>query len=292
MVQRNQYDDDRRYSDGYDTVHQASTGGGTRAQGGRTHRRVVESGRGFSVGDALNAELTGAAQSVFNATMRKVFIWMFVGLAISALSSYLVASSERALELIFGGPLMFVLILAQLGLTFGMAFVMWRAKPIVLKAMYLTYTFVLGLTLSSIFLVYDMGTIVVAFAVSAVVFGSMAAVGAFIKKDLSPLGYVGYMLLFGAIIVTLINVLLSLIAPQIAAAINMFMNYVILAVFIGLTAYDMQRIKMMAIAAAQSGAEEGMAETDRIAIYGALNLFLDFINIFLRILAIFGRRRN
>ena len=251
-------------------------------------------GKNFEFGNAVGVELATESQAIFGATMRKVFLWMFLGLAITAVTSWFVATNPALQSLVFSGPGMIFLVIAQLGLAIAFGIMMYRVRPTVLKAMFAGYAFVLGLTLSSIFFVYELGTIFLAFGVSAAVFGVMGAVGYFIKKDLSPIGYVGYMLLFGAIIVTLINMVISFFAPALASTVSFFMNYVILAIFVGLTAFDMQRIKMMAIAAAESGVgtSEMADTTDRIAIYGAMQLYLDFINIFLRILAIMGRRKN
>lgn len=253
-------------------------------------------GKNFEFGSAVGVELDAEAQGIFTATMRKVFAWMFLGLAVTAIISMLTASTEALRDIVYSQPVMILLIVIQLGLAVGFGIMMYRARPAVLKAMFIGYASVLGLTLSSIFLLYDIETIGVAFAASAAVFGVMAAVGYFVKKDLTPIGYVGYMLLFGAIIVSLINIIISFLAPEIASTINMLMNYVILAIFVGLTAFDMQRIKMMAIAASTDARSTPDAElavtTDRIAIYGAMQLYLDFINIFLRILAIYGRRSD
>ena len=238
-------------------------------EGGRSQEAYAEgydyqrAGQRFTLNEARSVEMDTESQAVFNQTMRKVFAWMFLGLGITALTSFLAINIPALFNLVYS--------------TGGM--ILHDALPISVI----------------IFLVYTSETIFLSFAVSAAVFGTMAAVGYFIKKDLTPLGYAGYMLLFGAIIVTLINVVLSFIVPGFAQTLSWIMNYVILAIFIGLTAYDMQRIKMMAVAAVQEQrgyTSELAVTTDRIALYGAMQLYLDFINIFLRVLAIMGRSRD
>ena len=270
-------------------------------EGGRSQEAYAEgydyqrAGQRFTLNEARSVEMDTESQAVFNQTMRKVFAWMFLGLGITALTSFLAINIPALFNLVYSTGGMIALIIGQLALAFAFGFSMWRVRPAILKAMFAGYAAVLGLTLSSIFLVYTSETIFLSFAVSAAVFGTMAAVGYFIKKDLTPLGYAGYMLLFGAIIVTLINVVLSFIVPGFAQTLSWIMNYVILAIFIGLTAYDMQRIKMMAVAAVQEQrgyTSELAVTTDRIALYGAMQLYLDFINIFLRVLAIMGRSRD
>ena len=126
---------------------------------------------------------------------------------------------------------------------------------------------------------------------TALVFGAMAIWGHNTKKDLSTIGTVGRMLLFGAIIVSFVNIILYFFAPGFGTALDMILNYVILAIFVGLTAYDMQKIREHALMmGAFEQNEQAVAARKVVATQGALTLYLDFINIFIRILSIFGRR--
>lgn len=208
-----------------------------------------------------------------------VYLWMCGALVITGLTAYYVSTDYSILRWLFGNTSNFwILVIAELGLVIALNALINKISPLVATLMFLTYSVLNGLMLSSIFLVYEIGTIANAFFTTAGAFGAMAIYGAVTKKDLSKIGSLCFMALIGIIIATVINLFTK----------NEFMDLVIcwigVIVFVGLTAYDSQKIKQML-----TGAEENDA-TMKIAIIGALQLYLDFINLFLYILRLFGRR--
>ena len=149
--------------------------------------------------------------------------------------------------------------------------------------LFLVYSVVNGLTLASIFFAYSIGTIYQAFAASALTFGAMSVLGHTIKKDLSGLGGIMMMALIGLIIASVVNIFWS------NSVLDAIVTYIGVFLFVGITAYDTQRIKAACIAAEQYG---DAAAPKRVAISGALSLYLDFINLFLYLLRLFGRGRD
>ena len=145
----------------------------------------------------------------------------------------------------------------------------------------------MGITLSLIFITYELGTIFQAFALSAIMFGATAAIGAITKKDLSKLGGYLIMALIGIILATIVTFFMAAFTDMDMTGINMAINYIAVFVFIGLTAYNTQQTKKMLRQAHESSQEEAIA---RITVLSALTLYLNFVNIFLRVLAIMGRK--
>ena len=187
------------------------------------------------------------------------------------------------LSLIFGNQIaIWVLFIAELGLVVGLSAGLNRLSPTAATALFLLYALINGLTLSVIFFAYEIGTITQAFAASALTFGAMSVFGATTKKDLSSLGGILFMGLIGLIIASIVNAFWA------NSTMDAIITYIGVFIFVGLTAYDTQKIKAMT-AAVESGGN--VALTRKIAILGALTLYLDFINLFLYILRLFGRRR-
>jgi FtsH-binding integral membrane protein len=214
---------------------------------------------------------------------------MTAALFLTAGTAFFTASSPALLQVIFGNSIaVWVLFILELGLVMGISAGINRLSPTTATALFLLYSVVNGLTLSVIFFEYELGTIYQAFAASALTFGAMSFVGYTTKKDLSSLG--GYLImgLIGLIIASVINIFWS------NSVMDTIITYIGVFIFIGLTAYDTQKIKEMSYAVEQG---ESMGYTDaaaprRIAILGALTLYLDFINLFLYILRLFGRSRD
>jgi hypothetical protein len=221
--------------------------------------------------------------------MTRVYVWMTAALFLTAGTAFFTASSPALLQVIFGNSIaVWVLFILELGLVMGISAGINRLSPTTATALFLLYSVVNGLTLSVIFFAYELGTIYQAFAASALTFGAMSFVGYTTKKDLSSLG--GYLImgLIGLIIASVINIFWS------NSVMDTIITYIGVFIFIGLTAYDTQKIKEMSYAVEQG---ESMGYTDaaaprRIAILGALTLYLDFINLFLYILRLFGRSRD
>ncbi len=219
-------------------------------------------------------------QMVVQTTMSRVYGWMSLALIISAVSALYTVQSPTLLSLVFSSKLTFFgLIIAELALVMGLtANIMRLSFPIAALLMGL-YSVINGVTLSCILLVYQAGTIQAAFLASALTFGCMSAIGYFTRKDLSSMGGILSMGLIGVIIASLVNIFMH------NSTLDAIITYVGLLVFIGLTAYDTQKIKLWL-----ASSDEMQMDVRKIALIGALNLYLDFINIFLFILRLLGRR--
>ena len=226
---------------------------------------------------------------LFSGVMTRVYTWMTAALCITAATAWFTASSPALLSLLFGNSVaIWVLFIAELGLVMGVSAGINRLSPTTATALFLLYALVNGLTLSVIFFAYELGTIFQAFAASALTFGAMSFVGATTKRDLSGLGGILFMALIGLIIASVINIFWA------NSTLDAIITYVGVFIFVGLTAYDTQKIKAMTAAAEDSQAlgYGDAALPRRLAILGALTLYLDFINLFLYILRLFGRSRD
>ncbi len=200
------------------------------------------------------------------------------GLGATALTAFATASSVAAMQLVASSYL--VLILVELGLVLALSFLARKLSPAVAGLMFLAYSVVNGLTLSAVFLVYGLGTVGNAFAVTAGVFGAMTLYATVTRKDLSGWGSFLFIGLIGVLVAGVVNIFLM----------NDMLGFVVscacVVVFAGLTAYDTQKLRTY-FSAAYAGGGSG---TGSLAIVGALMLYLDFVNLFLAILRLFGRR--
>lgn len=211
--------------------------------------------------------------------MKNVYLWMCGALIVTALTSYYVATSPALLSIIFANNVtFFALIFAELGLVIALNAMINKISPMVATMMFLLYSVINGATLASIFLVYTMSSIATTFFITAGTFGAMALYGSITKTDLSKMGNILIMGLVGLIIASLVNIFLK------NSMMDMIISGVGVLIFTGLTAWDAQKIKAMLY-----GAEENDS-TQKIAILGALCLYLDFVNLFLYLLRFFGKR--
>ncbi len=227
---------------------------------------------------------TRRAATPLASAMTGVYTWMAAALCITAAVAYITIASPTMLQLIYGNAAaIWVLVIAELALVMGISGGINRLSPTTATVLFLVYAAVNGLTLSSIFFVYTAGTIAQAFAASALTFGGMSLVGATTKRDLSGMGGMLVMGLIGLIVASVVNMFWA------NSMLDTIITYIGVFIFVGLTAYDTQKIKaMMAHAEAYGDA----AAPRRVAIVGALSLYLDFINLFLYILRLFGRSRD
>jgi len=195
-----------------------------------------------------------------------------------------VSTSESLLRLVFGNPLvLIVLIVAELGLVFAIAGMVNRMSAGTATALFVIYSGLNGVTLSSIFLVYVQASIVSTFFICAATFIACSFYGWTTKRDLTSLGGFMMMGLIGIIVASLVNMFIQ------SSSVSVIISYIGVFVFVGLTAYDTQKIKNMAMT--QPANLDG-AVVRKGAILGALSLYLDFINLFLMLLSIFGQRRD
>lgn len=220
-----------------------------------------------------------AIQSDF---VRRVYNWMALGLGVTAVTSLFTVNSPALLHLIFGTPMvLFVLIIAELGIVMGLSAAINRLSSSTALLMFFGYSFLNGLTLAAIFMVYTKASIANTFFVTAGTFGVMSVYGYTTKRDLTSWGSLLTMGLIGIIIASLVNIFLR--SPQV----YWLITYVGVIIFVGLTAYDAQQIKAMAM-----GGFAGEEMERKASVIGALRLYLDFINLFLLLLRIFGRRSD
>ena len=196
------------------------------------------------------------ASTAFGTLMRKVYLWMTLAPA-----------------------LLWGLIIAELALVIGLSAAIRKLSLPVATLMFVIYSVINGVTLSSIFLVYSIGSIAKVFLITAGTFGAMALFGYTTKKDLSSMGKILFMALIGLIIATVVNLFVK------SSGLDLILCYGGVLIFVGLTAWDSQKIKEMCMSAEY--ADEG---AQKMALLGALTLYLDFINLFLYLLRIFGRR--
>ncbi|MDQ8750508.1 Bax inhibitor-1/YccA family protein [Elizabethkingia miricola] len=214
--------------------------------------------------------------------MSKVYGWMSLALVVTGLIAYLVAGSETLITAIMANKLLFYgLIIAEFGLVIWLSTRIAKMSTTTAIAAFMGYAVLNGLTLSLIFLIYTFSSIALTFFVTAGTFAVMSVYGYVTKTDLTKIGKIMMMLLVGIIIASLVNLFLK--SPMI----YWITTYVGVAVFVGLIAYDTQKIKNYFLEL--NGDESLMG---RMAIMGALTLYLDFINLFLFLLRLFGGGRN
>ncbi len=218
-------------------------------------------------------------QSVVGAFMTKVYSWMTLALFITGIVAMYVASSEQLLSIVFGTKYMFMgLIIAQLGVVWYLSARVSKLSYTSAIIMFIFYSVLSGITLSSIFIIYTASSIASTFFITAGTFAVMSLAGFFTKKDLSGFGAIMMMGLIGLIIATVVNYFLQ------SSTLNYIISYAGVMIFVGLTAYDTQKLKVMATQLDGEQAKKG-------SIMGALTLYLDFINLFLYFLRVLGDRK-
>lgn len=209
--------------------------------------------------------------------INQAFVWMFVGLMITGISSLFIASNQVLINIIYSNSFIVIgLIIAEVLLVFFLSLRITNISYEAALFSFLLYSLLNGLTLSSIFLIYTGASLASIFLITALVFGVMALYGSTTKRDLTTIGNLGFMLLIGVIIASVVNIFLK------SSSLNYILSYLAIIIFIGLTAYDTQKIKQM----------DSYSNNRNLGIIGALTLYLDFINIFLNLLRIMGKRRN
>ncbi len=221
-----------------------------------------------------------ALEQSFPALMKKVYVWMTLALVITGMASWLVANSPALLAAIFTNKILFFgMIIAEFGLVIWLTAGIRKMSLTTATLLFILYSVVNGVTMASIFVVYTMESIATTFFVTAGTFGAMSLVGYKTSKDLSGMGRYLIMALIGLIIATIVNIFVG------SSGLAMIISYVGVLVFVGLTAYDTQKIKEMFMYA-----DEYDPDVQKYAVLGSLTLYLDFINLFLYLLRIFGRR--
>ena len=218
--------------------------------------------------------------AAFPVLMRKVYVWMTLALVITGATAYGVATSPGLMMAIATNKLLFWgLIIAEFGLVVAISAAINKLSLTTATLLFVLYSVINGATLSFIFAIYTMSSIASVFFITAGTFAVMAVIGYTTKKDLTSMGKILFMALIGIIIATIVNIFLK------STGLQMIVSYLGVLIFVGLTAYDSQKIKQMLLMAPDAG--EG---AQKIALLGALSLYLDFVNLFIYLLRIFGRR--
>jgi FtsH-binding integral membrane protein len=211
-----------------------------------------------------------------------VYAWMAVGLAVTAAVAYFVSQSDAGLRIVYGGGrgVAVIIALGMFGIAWGVQSAALRINANVATGLFLLYSALMGALLSGIFVIYKMQTIGGAFLVTGGTFAAMSVYGFVTKRDLTRIGSILIMCFIGLFVASLANIFIA------SNALSWLITYAVLAVFIGITAYETQKLKVMA---QQYGNDPNIAP--RIAIIGSLLLYIAFINMFISILRIMGDRR-
>ena len=210
--------------------------------------------------------------------MAKTFGWMFIGLLVTFITGYVISMNPNMLLNVMSTTGLILIVIIEFALVIFLSARITKMKPITAKISFLLYSFVSGLTFSSIFVVYEITSIMFVFLITAILFAVMAAIGAFTKVDLTKMGTYLFMALLGVILCTIVNIFLN------SPSFDLIISIVVILIFIGFTAYDVQKLKNLS--------EMNLIAEDNLAIYGALELYLDYINLFLHLLRFFGNNND
>ncbi len=224
----------------------------------------------YNDGDAIHTTET-------NQILSNTFFRMFLGLLASALTAFYVYKSGLYISVLSGGSYT-VLAVIELAVVLIFSLLFKKLSPTAVTILFFTYAFINGFTLSVIFLVYELTSIIYAFAATSLLFGVLAFIGYKTDKDISNWGTVLTVALLIGIILTFVNIFVGNTMLDIA------LDWAILLIFFGLTIYDTNKIKLMQ--------QAGFCEDEKLYVYGAMELYLDFINIFLYILRLFGKQKD
>lgn len=207
----------------------------------------------------------------------KVYMWMFIGLLVSAVTAYFVSISPTLINTIFGSNWYIGLIILELVVVIFLSMKIRDLSPTAAKLSFIVYSLINGMTLAFIFILYQLTSVALIFGLTALIFGVFSIIGFVTNIDLTKIGSIAIMGLFGIIIASIINMFLR------NTGLDLVLSIVGILVFIVLIAYDTQKIKRIS---------SYIPNEDNAAVYGALTLYLDFINIFLRLLRLFGKARD
>lgn len=209
-----------------------------------------------------------------NKIMPKVFLWMFIGLAVTFFTGSFIASKPSMILDIFKPSTVLILGIVELVIVIFLTARIHKMNPLTAKIMFILYSFVSGITFSSIFVVYNISSIIYVFLATSLLMLIFSLIGYFTKIDLTKIGTFLFMAIIGILLMCIINIFVN------SAEFNFAICVISVIVFVIYIAFDVQKIKRIYLS--------GSMEEDNIAIYGALQLYLDFINIFLDLIRIFG----
>lgn len=233
---------------------------------------------GFSRGRSTSMALDEGLR----AFMIKIYNYMALGLAATGATAYMVSNSPDLMETLFSSPLVWVVMLAPLGFVMALSFGVHKMRASTVQTLFWVYSVVMGLSLSTIFVLYTSTSIARVFFITSGTFAAMSLYGYTTKKDLSALGSFLFMGLIGIVLASIVNIFMG------SSALSFAISILGVGIFTGLTAYDTQKIKEMY---AHMGQEQDET-TQKAVVMAALTLYLDFINIFVMLLRLMGDRRN
>ena len=210
-----------------------------------------------------------------NKIMSKVFLWMFIGLLVTFITGYGISINNNMLETISRSGIYIILAIVELILVIVLSARVRKMSPTTCKVMFLLYSFISGLTFSSIFIYYKLTSIIFVFLITALIFGIFAFIGYVTNIDLTKIGTFLIMALIGVFICFIINIFVA------SVKFDLVLSAIVVIIFVAFTAYDVQKIKN----------SYGMIPEENIPIYGALQLYLDYINIFIHLLQFFGKEK-
>lgn len=212
-----------------------------------------------------------------NNVFKKVYMWMFIGLLVTFITGYYVSINENIVYKIYSTSLYWILSIIELVLVIVLSARVGKMNITTSRIMFLIYSFVTGLTFSSIFIVYELSSIIYIFFIAALLFLVFSAIGYFTKLDLTKMGTFLLMALIGILICSVVNIFVG------NGLFEIIISSISILVFLGFTAYDVNKIKLL---------ENYYPDENSLAIAGALELYLDFINIFIDLLRLFGNNRD
>ena len=212
-----------------------------------------------------------------NKTFSKIFLWMFIGLAITFGVAYYISTNDNMVYNLFSGSKYYIFWILEIVVVLFLSVRIRKLNPLTAKILFLLYSALTGLTLSSVFILYNIMSIVYTFAITSGLFLGFGLIGYFTKLDLTKIGIYLVMALFGVIIASLINVFVG------SEVFDLGLCIIAIIIFLAYIAYDIQLIKKNMF---------GIENEDNLVIYGALQLYLDFINLFLRLLRFFGKSKD
>ncbi len=216
--------------------------------------------------------------SIQNKLFGKTFFWMFLGLLGSGILAWYTYSSGLFMKILIGDYFE-ILLIAELVVVLIFSLLFKKLPPLIVGILYFIYSMINGVTLSVIFVAFELSSILYLFAISALLFATLGFIGYKTTHDLTSWKPYLSVFLIAGIVLSIINVFILK-----NTTFELILDWVILALFFGITIYDINKIKLLQ--------EEPSIDNDKIHIYCAMQLYLDFINIFLRILSIFGKRKN
>lgn len=212
-----------------------------------------------------------------NNVLKKVYMWMFIGLLVTFTTGYYVSINENIVYKIYSTSLYWILAIIELVLVIVLSARVGKMNFTTSRIMFLIYSFVTGLTFSSIFIAYELSSIIYVFFIAALLFLVFSAIGYFTKLDLTKMGTFLLMALIGILICSVVNIFVG------NGLFEIIISSISVLVFLGFTAYDVNKIKLL---------ENYYPDENSLAIAGALELYLDFINIFIDLLRLFGNNRD